>query len=410
MKNLLIILLISTLIFTACKSEDNQSDENPTPAVPISDPTSDAEPPVVDPTPDVTPPVLPPQADPDPPFTPPPFVPNPEPEPTPDPTPDVEETIIMLALLTDATTDKLYFYDGTNFIDQSSDNPKYCGYRCFTDGTILNYYNTTGDVSSSHNLIVAPDFIYRSDKTYIIENIDPATAYSLGAQYKNYSKYWFDGIEQQWWFFNQYQVVDIFKIGTDVFTTDSGKIVRDINENLIDINATDGLIIHDFDYLSRTATIRTPDSQDHSVSWGLNNFNNAEYWQFSDDVWYSNNGYEFDGFSLAENANPLWDWNAKIIIGAGTRVENSETVLYWIDASSGWLWRYIVSIDNLAQVWRLYSGDGERSTGQAKIDILKPVLIGAELFYSEGGAIWKIDIDSGLGGVFYGGNGLIKEF
>ena len=375
MKNLTIILIILILsMVTGCKPKDSQETPPNYIPPPIADPTSDVPPPVVaDPTPDTPPP-------------------PPEPDPT-----------IKLALL----TDKLYLYDGINFTDQSADSPKYCGYRCFTDGTKLNLYDGTGDVYAFENLPVKPDSIYKSDRTYLIENIDPATALSLGARYKNYSKIYIDGIEQQWWFFNQYLVKDLFQTGTDTFTKDSIGIVRDINETLTDINTTNGLIVWNFDSVARTAKIRTPDGQDYPVSWGLNYFNNAEYWQSAGGVWYSNNGYQFENGILTSGINALWVFNAgEIIISAGTNGE----VSYWIDASSGWLYRLIPPTNILEQRWRLYPGDGVRSTGQAKRDTLNPVLIGSELYFSDGGAVWVVDIDTGLIEVFYGGNGRVVGF
>lgn len=422
MKTLLIILTATILIFTACKSEDSQSAESQSPPnPPVSDSTDDAPPPAIDPTDDTRP--NPPPADPSsdigPPTTPPPFTADPAPEPDPTPTPDIEPPIelepepiipdVRLALLTDATNDKLYFYNGVEFSDQSADNPKYCGYRCFTDGTTLNYYDSTGDVYASHDLIIAPDLISRDSTTgttYIVENIDPATALSLGAQHKDYARIYIDNVEQQWWFFNQYIVKDLFSIGSDVFTKDSNGKFRDINENLTGINAANGLIVWDFDSPSKTAIVRTPDGVDHSVSWAMNNFNNSKYWQFLDGIWYSQNGYEFDGATLTENVNPLWTWNGEVILGAGT----DEAALYWIDASTGWLYRHIVSIDSLEQRWRLYNGDGLTSTGYAKIDNLKPVLIRENLYFSDGGAVWKMDVDTGLVGVFFGGDGVVREF
>lgn len=324
-----------------------------------------------------------------------------------DPIPQETTNPVILTLLTDS---KLYFYDG-EFTEASNDNPVLCGYRCFTDGSLKKTYDEFGNIVESVTIVIEPDFILDD---WIVENISPVEALAMGARYKDYTRYYFQGVEQDFWFLNQYKVTDLIKTNLGEIVAIEGNNYHALSSELQNINHAKDLLIYDFDAINRTAII-----DNVPVSWETNYFNQAKDWLEADDIWYSWNGYEFDS-NLSENANSMWNWNIGVypvqvaesptILGAGTREENSEIVLYWIECNTGWMIRYVPSYDRLETVYRLYMGDGLRMTGINNSDILKPALIDGDLYFNYDGSIWKLEIDSGIVSLFFGGNGKVERW
>jgi len=308
---------------------------------------------------------------------------------------------VALALLEDGN---LYFYNG-DFVLQENVNPVICGNRCFTDGNLKVFYDAMGETESQEYIAIEPDFILDE---WVIENIDPQTALSMGAMAKDYTKIYFDGVELGFWFLNQYKAVDLIKTNSgEIIVIDENSGYHVLTSVIENINHAKDLIIYDFDPISRTAMI-----DGDFVSWTANYFNQAKEWQKSGNVWYSWNGYEYNMF-LSEYANSMQSWNSVNILGvssptllsAGTRLENSETVLYWVECNSGWLIKYIPSIDLLTPFKRLYQGNGERMTGVFNRANLKPVLIDGDLYFYESGSVWKLGIGSGIVELFFAGEG-----
>ncbi|NIA28354.1 MAG: hypothetical protein GWP06_00400 [Actinobacteria bacterium] len=311
--------------------------------------------------------------------------------------------------LTFLTTDTLYFYDG-QFIEQPNVNPVNCGAKCFTDSDQRIIYDESGEIVSQETLIVEPSFILGD---WIIENIDPDTAFSLGGQRKDYSRIYFQGVEQGNWFLNQWKA-------TDLIQTISGDIIVIEGNNFHPLTAVTGinhaknLLIHDFDSVNRTAIIET--NGVYAVSWATNYFNGAKDWLFLNGIYYSWNGYELEA-DLTENANALWGWNTTPYLVEIPNGQNPtllsagvfENALYWIECNTGWLTRYVPESDVLETVSRLYVGDGYRTTGLLYLDSLKPVIVQGKLYFYDG-SIWEFDLRSGIVNLFFGGSGEVAEW
>jgi hypothetical protein len=315
-------------------------------------------------------------------------------------------SIIELSILSGGV---LYFYNG-DFTEVSADSPKDCGFRCFTDGNEKVFYGDYGLPIAYEWMNIEPDFVCGD---WILEKIDPQTALSLGAQAKYHTRIYYQGSEIGHWSANQWEAIGLFKtVSGDVIAIDQNQGFRPVSSNISNINHAKDLLIYDFDGAGRTAVI----APGGFVSWSTNSFNQADQWLKVGDIWYSWNGYEYED-NLIEYANSMWGWNngnppvetseAPVVIAAGVR-EEFETVLYWIECNSGWLIRYTPSSDQLTAVHRLYMGDGLRMTGIAHESDLKPVIIGDCLYFNESGAIWRLDLDSGIVQLFFGGKGEVN--
>lgn len=323
-----------------------------------------------------------------------------ETEPIPEPDP------ITLTLL---TADALYFYNG-EFVEQENINPKNCGYRCFTDGDQRLIYDQSGDIETAETLFIVPDFVVDD---WIIESIDPDTAFELGALRTDYSRIYLQEVEQGFWFSNQWKAADLIKtISGDVIAVDELGGLHPLTD-VSDINHAKNLLIRDYDDVNRTAVIENKSA--FSVSWSTNYFNQAKDWVELDGVWYSWNGYELET-DLTENANALWSWNTGDYI---VDIPENPTVLmvgalddsiYMIECNSGWLIRFTPKNDVLEAVNRLYMGDGLRLSGIDSRDTLKPVFIGSELIFWESGSFWKLDLESGFVELFFGEEGRVEKW
>jgi hypothetical protein len=337
-------------------------------------------------------------------YLPPPPPPITEPEPEPEIKP---HTIIISDGFEVGTSDGEYYY---KFADGHAVNAR-DGFLVVND--ILHGIDETGESIISQRLPVAPDAIAIGASTWSFETIDPATAYSLGALRKPYTRIWRNGDEYGMWWNNQYQVVTaVVTASGDIATKDTLGKWRSTTENGLDVKYAGhgGLLIHSQDTVNRRANIRTAEG-DYRVAHNMNYFFAADQWLESDGVFYSWNGYTWDG-SLSEYATALQDFiqpgaNSPVIVAAGTREEHSETVLYWIDCSNGWLYRYTPSIDRLEQVFRLYSGSGDRLDGVNCAKIINPVIAGAggdeNLYYDYLGTIYKFNFADGMNTSFAAG-------
>jgi hypothetical protein len=237
---------------------------------------------------------------------------------------------------------------------------------------ILYGIDTDGSEVISQRLITTPDAIAIGADTWIFEKIPSADAYAMGGLPRPYVRIYQNADIYSEWYLNKWEVVD-------AFITDSGNLIavdtvgrfRNIFDESLTVSYAqhNGLMIHSTDIDTHRSTITTSDG-DFRVAYTFNYFFGANQWLYSPDseLWYSWNGYTFDGANLSELATSMTDFiltgpNSPAVIAAGTRVEHSETVLYWIECNDGWLYRYTPSIDRLEQVARLYMGSGERLDG-----------------------------------------------
>lgn len=317
-------------------------------------------------------------------------------------TPDTQPLIIKLSLLTENGT--LYFYDGSDFIYQNNTDTVNCGPKCFTDGNTSNTYNIQGEIQSTTELIIAPDFIIDN---IIIENIPPSVAADMGAQAKNYVQIYIDGVALAGdlaWYWNKYTATDFIK-------TDSGTYV--IIDSVGGYHSLDGTtgINHAKNLLIHDSAVNTARINGHPVTWSRGYFGNAKHWQFTDNRWISNNGYEYLEGVLAENTNAMWVWNVGpypvALPGVERPVVISASGGYWIEANTGWLFKHT---DHIELISRIYLGDGYRTSGMQTSKELAPVIIGQDLFYNYDGSVWKLDISTGIIEIFYAGRAQIREW
>ena len=317
--------------------------------------------------------------------------------------PEPPDPVITLSLLTENGT--LYFYDDTTFIYQDNTDPVSCGSKCFTDGNTTNIYDEQGQISSTEELAIKPDFIIDN---IIIENIPPSVAKDMGAQAKNYVRIYLDGIElagKLIWYLNRYTAVDFIKTNSGAYIIiDSTGAYHSLN-GTTGINHAKNLLIHDF--AGATARING-----HPVTWVQGYFGNAKHWQRTGDTWISNNGYEYLDGVLYEQANKMWIWNTGPYPIALPGVERPVVISaggggYWIEANTGWLFKFTDRIDLVS---RIYQGDGTRLSGIATSKELAPVIIGQDLYFNYDGSVWKLDILTGIIEIFYAGSATIEEW
>lgn len=323
-----------------------------------------------------------------------------------EPPDETGESGIKLALIANGT---LYFYDGT-FQAQENTSPINCGNRCFTASQSQNIYDASGDISQTTELSNIYDIAL--DDWQIVK-IDPATAYSLGGQSRNYTDIYYQDFQVGHWSTNQWECAGLFKTVSGAYiATDSNGNYHPLSETINGINYAGDILIKDFNAVSRSATIETDTSV--PVSWSTNYFNNAKQWIELDGKWYSWNGYVFDG-ALTEQANALWEWNSTPY---PFEVAESPVVLaigvhglqYWLECNTGWLFTFNPENDVVTRSKRLYTGDGLRTTGLTKSAELKPILIENWLYFHDGGSIYRLDLDSGIAELFFSGEGVIYEW
>ena len=324
-----------------------------------------------------------------------------------------EEPVINPVLFALYDGSELLFYDGTDTTIAYDGAVIKADPRIIAIDDVLYHFDEYGNVLKSEWLPVYPEAVVISgNDIYTFERIDPDTAFSLGAMFREYTRIFENNTEIGAWYLNQWRV-------SDAFVLDNGDIVAvDTAGGFNTIIGSDdywrahpgGIGIYQFNPGNRTAYI-TDSTGDYFVSWSTNYFNSAA-WQESDGTWYSNNGYEWTSQGLLENTNSLWDFTSvpypvilpngepPTVIPAAARIENSESVTYWIECNSGYLLRHIPSIDKLETIVRLYTGDSYRSTGISMASYIEPVLINDILYFHDSGSIMKYDFQTGLVTIF----------
>lgn len=320
-------------------------------------------------------------------------------------TPEVTEPVVSMSLL---TANDVYLVKD-EFEAQNSVDPKACGDKCFTDGDMKVFYDDYGAMAATESFDVSADHIL--DDWSIID-VSPDVAYANGALYKWYSAIYFQGVEQGHWSTNKWKTAEIIKtLSGDYIAIDDTKNYHPLSSVINNINYARELLIRDYDAANKQATIET-DTQSVTVAWLTNYFNGAKDWMFLNGVWYSWNGYEFDGL-LTENANAMWGFNIgdhPIVLPYGQyptiiRAGTYNNALYWIECNKGVVYKYTPADDEILPLFGIYSGDGYKTTGLAMRDTIKPEIIGNELFVTLENAVNKINLDNGIVTLAFAGSG-----
>lgn len=326
---------------------------------------------------------------------------------------DPEEPVInpIVFGLYDGTL--LSFYDGSTITDVYTGSIVQAGPRILAIDDVLYHFDEYGNVLESEWLPVYPEAVAISGTDiYTFERIDPDTAYNLGAMPREYTRVFENNTEIGTWYLNEWRVSEILILdnGDMVALGTTGGYHTIIGSNDYWKAYDKGIGIYQLNPGNRIAYI-SDSSGDYLVNWGANYFNSAR-WQLSNDTWYSNNGYEWTPSGLLENTNSLQDFQSTPypvalpngeppkVIPAASRIENSESVSYWIECNSGYMFRHIPSLDKLEAIVRLYTGDGYRLTGVYMASYIDPILIDDILYFHDSGSIMKYDFQTGLVSIF----------
>jgi hypothetical protein len=350
----------------------------------------------------------------------PPFIEGPE--------PPAELGKIFLVLYTENSTK---FTDGESVWEWHNGKVHKAKSKIYNFGNVVYKLDDNGNTVDARNLVVEPDSIsidpvyeeiatkgiseppvdLKESGIWIIEHITAQEAYDMGALYKPYTRIYSDSIEYGNWFDNQYECDNIIVYNGDIYNklkTGAWKSVTGQKNNINHVEP-DGFAVYNFNIDSHTATI-----DGINVTFEYNFFSNAKWWLFSttENKWYSLNGYTWNGTTLEEEANVLWDFRSKsnVMLNIGVREENGEDVLYWIDCSTGQVYRYVPSVDQYQAFIRLYTGDGETETGTFYKKSLSPVITGNYLYFIFDAQTYRYDFKTGLTSHFIGGVSELWEF
>ena len=349
-----------------------------------------------------------------------------------DPPIDPAENPVLLSLF---DGEKMMYYDGTEIsIAYYDDNINCAGLKMRSIGDVLYHFDEYGNPllaewlpaepteiisipntpagSISYNM--AGSIVYQ-DEVWILEDIPPAEAYAMGAQYKHYTQVYHNLDIIGLWYMNEWEVREVIKpLSDDVIAIDTlGTYHNLTGSEIVYYALNNGIMIYNFNVGSKTAKLKT-DTGNYDIAWSLNFFNSAK-WQLANGVWYSHNGYTWDSVNgLEENNTTMSDWNqypfpvqeiygeAPLLIPAGIRFENSIDVIYWIECNTGTLIKYIPGIDDIIIEPQIYLGDGYRITGVEKSTILKPVIIGNYLYFHNDNNIMRYNFITSVIDIFSG--------
>ncbi len=327
--------------------------------------------------------------------------------------------------------EKMMYYDGNEIVIAYYGNVNTAGSQTRSIDDVLYHFNEYGDPVLSEWLPVIPDAIISKpnqpqssgqsraiayqDEVWILEDIDPATALSLGAQYKHYTNIYHNLDIEGLWYFNDWEVKEVISpLSGAIIAIDTLNGYHNLTGQEVIYRAlNNGLMIHNFNINTKTANIKT-DTGNYNISWTFNFFNSAK-WQLADGIWYSHNGYIWDSVNdLQEQSTAMWDWNqypypvqdiygeAPVLIPAGVVKENNIEVIYWIECNTGTLIRYIPGIDDIGIFPQIYVGDGYRMTGISKSKYLEPEIADGNLYFHDSGSIKKYNFNTSIVSVFSG--------
>lgn len=84
--------------------------------------------------------------------------------------------------------------------------------------------------------------------------------------------------------------------------------------------------------------------------------------------------------------------------------------IYFLECSTGFLFSYDVQADFLECKYRTFIGNGLQATGVLKRTTLKPFIFNNELYFTDSGNVYALNLDNGLIRIYYAGNGEILKF
>jgi hypothetical protein len=309
------------------------------------------------------------------------------PMPSPDkPAPITEKTIFIY----DPVAEIIGTSDGEFYYDLAPGKSANARDGFIAIGDVLHDIDINGISQTTQRLPVYPDAVTISGYIWSFEIIGGYTKiYRGSSEYGNYLD-------------NSWRVSDaIATAGGDIIAIDDQYNYHSVAEPNLNIRfaSHEGIMVHSMDVANHRAYIRGID-YDTRVLFNTNYFFQADQWILADNIWYSWNGYTWDGVTLTELSTSMSDfttqWYAEnpVLIAVGSRIEHSESVTYWIECNTGMLYRYTPSIDRLETVINIYQGSGFRSDGISVKRGIKPVLASDYLFFTWNDMIWKYNFDT----------------
>ena len=312
-------------------------------------------------------------------------------------TPDPIETTTKIMMLSHNGAVK--FFDGTTVSAFKSGTKTICtDDGVCIDNTVYDL-DDCGNVTGKQTLSFTPDFI---NADWAVRNVTPAEAYNAGLMSAYYSEVYSDYVSIGSYSGNKYQTDKTAVVDGYLYLHGTTGGWRDIAGYVTQINHVQnaGFVVYDFDPTARTAKI-----DGVSVSWATNHFNAAQEWIMSDDVWYSWNGYTWDGATLNESGSPMTIWRSNTSTMTGYTEQaviafaglGANYEIYFIECNSGWLFRYRPDDGTISKIVQIYDGDGQRSNGQIYKSILNPKVIWPHLYFTFGddGKLYQTDITTG---------------
>ena len=344
-------------------------------------------------------------------------MPAPDPEPAPEPpppapvinTPDPEPAPPIFSLMVyDAAG--AGFSNGTIYQDWRIGKVTPAGPGLVAVDDILYTVDAQGNEVSAVQLPAIPSVVALSGTDiWTFETIPVDYAAANGGMFKEYTRLWLNYAESGTWLDRQYVVMRaVTTLSGDVVAYDT--LIRPYTvtgPEAPHYASEGGIFVHSVDAVARTGRIMT-DTGNFNISWATNFFNSANQWLEINGAWYSWNGYIWNATDgLAESATAMTDFlisPVPYVIEVGTRVEASLERGYWIEANTGWLWRYTPETDTLEQATRLYVMAGTRADGALIGKAMEPQIIDMagndSLYYVYDGYVWRYDFVSGINGPF----------
>lgn len=312
------------------------------------------------------------------------------------------EPIIASVAFYDGTD--TYFYDGTVIVKWKTGRAEVTGYRKIAVDDVLYTLDQNAQIQTEKNILSDYNLIVTDadNNVWQTKTIDPVTAYNAGAPARNHTKILYNGAEFGDWMTRQYITRSIQNVNGDIIILGDSGGYRHLNGTKTGIQAIyNDILMHDFDGNTRIGMLNGK-----PFATSFNFISNAKEWLKSGSKWYSMNGYTFDGNTVSENASALWCWNYQaqypitipenaVVIAAGTRVEAGEAVIYFIECNTGWVFRYVPSLNTMSQKVRLYNGNGLRATGIYYAAIMKPIVTDDGLYFIfDDGALYRYNFQS----------------
>jgi len=336
-------------------------------------------------------------------------------------TPNTEDPEIITSdpIIAIKTADSLKFYDGLYLWTWNTGKIERAKSKNYSCDNILYKLDDLGYTEESRTLITIPDYISITDGTvykkssksitlqnsniWIIEDISADEAMQAGALPKPYTKIYCNAVEYGNWRQNQYVLENIITLDNDIYGQIPTTRWYHLNGSKDEVRVVteSGLAIYDYDLVNKRCMINGV------MAWfSTNFFNGAKQWQKSGDIWYSQNGYSWDGETLVENGLAMADYKTvgNMVISAGTRFENGETVLYWIQCATGEVLRYIPSINQVKKYIDIYIADGTTETGLLFLNTLKPQIIDDYLYFIFEENVYRHNFLTGITSHFVSGD------